>query len=160
MPFWSVLDCNALRRYNFKSHGTTITYMYNATQGRSHRYSSLDHFFSMLGQVNSENVTKRCVGRSCAYARILLLWWLQKLVLSHQFLVFLMNLTTRRTSTFPTWSFGKSKPVLCSAWSQWFSTWPFLHYDEGEDVLFFVTSAWRLFRWVEWSSATTLLMHL
>ena len=29
---------------------------------------------------------------------------------------------------FPKRTFRKSKPVLCSAWSQWFSTWPFLHY--------------------------------
>eukprot|EP00731_Ephydatia_muelleri_P001852 Em0001g1852a len=33
-------------------------------------------------------------------------------------------------------SFGKTKPVFCSAKSQWFDTWPFLHYDEGQDVMF------------------------
>ena len=37
---------------------------------------------------------------------------------------------------FPKRSFGKTKPVLCSAQSQWFTTWPFLHYDEGQDVVF------------------------
>ena len=37
---------------------------------------------------------------------------------------------------FPKRSFGKSKPVLCSAQSKWFSSWPFLHYDEGQDVVF------------------------
>ena len=31
-------------------------------------------------------------------------------------------------------SFGKLKPVLCSVQSHWFSSWPFLHYDEGQDV--------------------------
>ncbi len=36
---------------------------------------------------------------------------------------------------FPKRTFGKSKPVLCSAQSQWFNSWPFLHYDEGQDVL-------------------------
>ena len=37
---------------------------------------------------------------------------------------------------FPKRTFGKSKPVLCFAHSQWFGTWPFLHYDEGQDVVF------------------------
>ena len=37
---------------------------------------------------------------------------------------------------FPKRTFGKSKPVLCSAQSQWFHTWPFLHYDEAQDVVF------------------------
>ena len=37
---------------------------------------------------------------------------------------------------FPKRSFGKSKPVLCCAQPQWFSSWPFLHYDEGRDVVF------------------------
>ena len=39
---------------------------------------------------------------------------------------------------FPKRSFGKSKPVLCSAQSQWFEgkAWPFLHYDEAQDVVF------------------------
>ena len=32
--------------------------------------------------------------------------------------------------------FGKTKPVMCSAQSQWFTTWPFLHYDEAQDVAF------------------------
>ena len=34
-------------------------------------------------------------------------------------------------------TFGKSKPVQCSAReSQWFGSWPFLHYDQGQDVVF------------------------
>ena len=37
---------------------------------------------------------------------------------------------------FPKRTFGKSKPVLCSAQSQWFSSWPFLHYDGAQDVVF------------------------
>ena len=37
---------------------------------------------------------------------------------------------------FPKQSFGKSEPVQCSAQSQWFSSWPFLHCDEGRDVVF------------------------
>ena len=37
---------------------------------------------------------------------------------------------------FPERSFGKSKPVQYSAQSQWFKTWPFLHYDEGQDVVY------------------------
>ena len=32
-------------------------------------------------------------------------------------------------------SFGKSKPVLCSAQNHWFRSWPFLYYDEGQDVV-------------------------
>ena len=36
---------------------------------------------------------------------------------------------------FPKRSFGKSKPILCSAQSHWFSSWPFLHYDEGVNCL-------------------------
>ncbi|XP_033123564.1 zinc finger MYM-type protein 1-like [Anneissia japonica] len=38
--------------------------------------------------------------------------------------------------SFPKRSFGKAKPVMCSAQSQWFRTWPFLHYVEGKDVVF------------------------
>ena len=34
----------------------------------------------------------------------------------------------------PKQSFRKSKPVLCSAQSHWFR--PFLHYNEGQDVVF------------------------
>ena len=41
-----------------------------------------------------------------------------------------------RSFSFPKRSFGKAKPVLCSAQSQWFDTWPFLHYDESQDVVF------------------------
>ena len=37
---------------------------------------------------------------------------------------------------FPKRLFGKAKQVLCSGQSQWFDTWPFLHYDEGQDVVF------------------------
>lgn len=37
---------------------------------------------------------------------------------------------------FPKRSFGKTKPVQCSAQSQWYNTWPFLHYDEGRDVVY------------------------
>ena len=38
--------------------------------------------------------------------------------------------------TFPKRSFGKTKPVFCAARSQWFCTWPFLQYDESQDVVF------------------------
>ncbi|KAL5487102.1 hypothetical protein EMCRGX_G019661 [Ephydatia muelleri] len=41
-----------------------------------------------------------------------------------------------KSFAFPKRSFGKTKPVFCSAKSQWFDTWPFLHYDEGQDVMF------------------------
>ncbi len=37
---------------------------------------------------------------------------------------------------FPKRSFGKAKPVQCSAQSRWFSTWPFLHCDESIDAMF------------------------
>ena len=37
---------------------------------------------------------------------------------------------------FPKQTFGKAKPVLCSPQSQWFNSWPFLHYDKGQDVVF------------------------
>ena len=37
---------------------------------------------------------------------------------------------------FPKKSFGKAKPVLCSAKAQWFETWPFLHYDAGQDIVY------------------------
>ena len=35
-------------------------------------------------------------------------------------------------------SFGKARPVKCSAKPQWFGSWPFLHvhYDECQDVVF------------------------
>ena len=37
---------------------------------------------------------------------------------------------------FPKRTFGKSNRVLCSAQSQWFRIWPFLHYDEAQDAVF------------------------
>ena len=37
---------------------------------------------------------------------------------------------------FPKRSFGVTVPVHCSAKPQWFGTWPFLHYDAGQDVVF------------------------
>ena len=40
-------------------------------------------------------------------------------------------------------SFGKSKPVLCFAQSHWFCSWPFLYYDEGQDVVFCHTNFQR-----------------
>ena len=36
---------------------------------------------------------------------------------------------------FPKRSFGKKQLVFCSA-TQWFNTWPFLHYDEEQDMMF------------------------
>ena len=33
-------------------------------------------------------------------------------------------------------SFGKANPMKCSAQSQWFKSWPFLHYDECQYVVF------------------------
>ena len=36
--------------------------------------------------------------------------------------------------SFPKRSFAKTKPVMCSAQNQWFKSWPFLHYDEAQDV--------------------------
>ena len=37
---------------------------------------------------------------------------------------------------FPKRTFGLTKPVKCSAHYNWFQSWPFLHYDEGQDVVF------------------------
>ena len=42
----------------------------------------------------------------------------------------------QRGYNFPKRSFGKSKPVMCSAQAQWFTMWPFLNYDEAQDVVF------------------------
>ena len=36
---------------------------------------------------------------------------------------------------FPKRTFGKSKPVLCCAQSQWFKSLPFLHVDKAQDVV-------------------------
>ena len=33
-------------------------------------------------------------------------------------------------------TFDHTKPVKCSAHYNWFQSWPFLHYDEGQDVGF------------------------
>ena len=38
---------------------------------------------------------------------------------------------------FPKRTFGKPKLVQCSARSLWFDIWQFLHYDEGQDVVFY-----------------------
>ena len=43
----------------------------------------------------------------------------------------------------PKRSFGKSKQALYSALRHWFSSWPFLHYDEGQDVVFCHTNFQR-----------------
>ena len=37
---------------------------------------------------------------------------------------------------FPKRMFGHTKPVQCSAHCNWFQSWPFLHYDESQDVVF------------------------
>jgi len=37
---------------------------------------------------------------------------------------------------FPKRCFGQKKPVYCSFQRQWFVNWPFLHYDEAQDVVF------------------------
>ena len=37
---------------------------------------------------------------------------------------------------FPKRTFGHTKPVKCSAHCNWFHSWPFLHYDESQDVVF------------------------
>ena len=33
-------------------------------------------------------------------------------------------------------TFGYTKPVRCSAHYNWFQSWPFLHHDDGQDVVF------------------------
>ena len=38
--------------------------------------------------------------------------------------------------SFPKRAFGKTKPVMCHTQHQWFKNWPFLHYDEAQDVVF------------------------
>ena len=40
------------------------------------------------------------------------------------------------TFSFPKRSFGQKKPVQCSAHTQWFHKWKFLHYDEAQDIVF------------------------
>ena len=40
---------------------------------------------------------------------------------------------------FPKRSFGKTKPVMCSAKNHWFQMWPFLHYDEAQDAMYYHT---------------------
>ena len=37
---------------------------------------------------------------------------------------------------FPKRTFGHTKPVKCSAHCNRFQSWPFLHYDESQDVVF------------------------
>ena len=37
---------------------------------------------------------------------------------------------------FPKRTFGHTKPVKCSVHYNWFQSWPFLHYDESQDVVF------------------------
>ena len=34
----------------------------------------------------------------------------------------------------PKKTFGHTKPFKCSTHYNWFQSWPFLHYDEGQDV--------------------------
>ena len=40
------------------------------------------------------------------------------------------------TFAFPKRSFGKKAPVFRSFQPSWFSQWPFLHYDEANDVAY------------------------
>ena len=37
---------------------------------------------------------------------------------------------------FPKRTFGHTKPIQCSAHCNWFQSWPFLHYDESQDVVY------------------------
>ena len=37
---------------------------------------------------------------------------------------------------FPKRTFGHTKPVKCSTHCNWFQSWPFLYYDESQDVVF------------------------
>ena len=39
-----------------------------------------------------------------------------------------------RGFSLPKKSFGKAKPISCSAQNQWFDSLPFLHYDVSQDV--------------------------
>ena len=67
-----------------------------------------------------------------------------------------------KSFAFPKRSFGKTKPVFCSAESQWFDTWPFLHYDEGQDVMFCHTcvTAFKLGRIKSSKNAATAFVSL
>ena len=38
--------------------------------------------------------------------------------------------------TFPKREYGKTIKVRCSFQRQWFRVWPFLHYDEAQDVVY------------------------
>lgn len=40
------------------------------------------------------------------------------------------------TFTFPKRCFSKKSPVFCSFQPTWFSQWPFIHYDETNDVVY------------------------
>ena len=37
---------------------------------------------------------------------------------------------------FPKRSFGKKNPVFCTFQQEWFTKFPFLHYDEAKDIVF------------------------
>ena len=67
-----------------------------------------------------------------------------------------------KSFAFPKRSFGMTKPVFCSAKSQWFDTWPFLHYDEGQDVMFCHTcvTAFKLGRIKSSKNAATAFVSL
>ena len=62
----------------------------------------------------------------------------------------------------PKSTFGKSKHVLCSAQSQWFSSWPFLHYDEAQDVVLCHTcvTAFKLHRMKTSNNAANALVGI
>ena len=53
---------------------------------------------------------------------------------------------------FPNCTFGHKKQVFCRAQHHWFTKWPFLHYDQGKDVVFCHTcvNAFKLGR-ILWS---------
>ena len=53
--------------------------------------------------------------------------------------------------------FGVSKPVMCTAHSQWFVSWPFLHYGEGLHFVY-CTFAALLSNCPQLKKARTLLM--
>ena len=58
---------------------------------------------------------------------------------------------------FPKRAFGQKKQVFCGAQHQWFTQWPFLHYDKGKDVVFCHTcvNAFRLGRILSSKNAST-----
>ena len=88
--------------------------------------------------------------------------WLLLSMCEIRFPAYLMSPTILNPLLFRSEALERQNLFFCSAKSQWFDTWPFLHYDEGQDVMFCHTcvTAFKLGRIKSSKNAATAFVSL